>query len=111
MGGGLDRVVTEGGEALAHPMDGGTEFGLFDFIQVFKHDVEIAEGAELAAEGSADAIEWAAASAGDNRFDEIGGGFQSAGDDAGIVDGIDIFAGNGGGHEVAEVLDHGVEIL
>jgi len=78
---------------------------------MFEHDIQIAQRPELAAQGFADAIEWPAAAAGDDGFDEIGGGFKPAGDDAGIVDGVVILAGNGGGHQFAKVVDERIEVF
>jgi hypothetical protein len=92
-------------------LDGRAKFWLFEFVEVLEHDVQIAKRAELAAKGFADAIKRPAASSGDDGFDEIGGGFQSAGDDTGVVDGIFIVAGEGGGHQLAKVLDEGIEVF
>ena len=47
---------------------------------------------------------------GDDGFDEGGGGFEAAGDDAGIVDVIVVLAPYRGGDQLAEILDEGVGV-
>jgi hypothetical protein len=78
---------------------------------VFEHDVEVAEGAETAAEIFGDFFEGFSAAFGEQRGEHFGGGLETTGSDAGVMDGLDVAAFEGLGGELSQVLDQVVEII
>ena len=107
----LEKRLAALEETRLQPGDGGGESGLLDLAEMLEHYVEVAQGAELAAEGAGDAEKWALAAAGEDGVEEIDGGFEAAGGDAGIVNGVDVFALDGLGDQLSQLFYKRVEIV
>jgi hypothetical protein len=75
------------------------------------HHIQIAQGAEAAAELAAGAGEGLAMFVGEDGFQEIDGGLEAACGDAGLVDGILVELLQGGWGELAEGLDELVHVI
>ena len=75
------------------------------------HDVEITHGAEATAELAAGAGEGLGLLIRQHRIEQICGGFEASGGDAGLVDGIFVELEEGRGGERAEGFDELVHVV
>jgi hypothetical protein len=112
LGGALGGAIAAIFQVRFEPGDGGRVFREFgEFGEVAEHDIEIAQGAELLAEFAEGFGDGFLGGAGHHGAEEIEGGAEAAGGDAGLVDGIDVAFVEGFGDEGAEALGELVGVV